>query len=324
MIIKNNILTGDIFDKIKEIPANYVDAVVTDPPYFLDKLDEKWSLKKVNNNKNLQTVKSLPAGMKFDKEQGKKFYNFYIKVSKEIFRVLKPGGYFMSFSSPRLYHRMACAMDDAGFEVRDSFIWLYTQNQPKAMSINHFINRQQFSEIEKQKLMKRLEGWKTPQLKSCFEPIALCQKPTDGTFLENTLKWDISLLNTNVKTGQNMFPANVVSTDKIDVNIDKLFLVGKPSKKEKGDFNNHKTVKPLELMEHLISLYAMNKNAIILDPFAGSGTTLLAAHNLGLNYIGIELNKDYVKIIKKRLKKRRKEFIPTDSVSKQQTFMSLK
>ncbi|MFQ5453937.1 MAG: DNA methyltransferase, partial [Candidatus Zixiibacteriota bacterium] len=98
----------------------------------------------------------------------------------------------------------------------------------------------------------------------------------------------------------------------------------KPSKKEKGDFNNHKTVKPLELMEHLISLYAMNKNAIILDPFAGSGTTLLAAHNLGLNYIGIELNKDYVKIIKKRLKKRRKEFIPTDSVSKQQTFMSLK
>ena len=70
-----------------------------------------------------------------------------LKISKEIFRILKPGGFFFSFASPRLYHRMTCAIDDAGFEIRDSFIWLYTQNQPKAMSLNHFVKRLDISEI---------------------------------------------------------------------------------------------------------------------------------------------------------------------------------
>ena len=79
--------------------------------------------------------------MKFDKEQGKKFYDWYYKIAKEILRVLKPGGFFFSFSSPRLYHRMVSAIDDAGFLIRDCFIWLYTQNQPKAMSLNHFIDK---------------------------------------------------------------------------------------------------------------------------------------------------------------------------------------
>ena len=103
----NKIICADALTVLDKIAESSIDIVLTDPPYFLDKLDNNWDHKVVSNIKNRQTVKSLPAGMKFDREQGVRFYNWYLEVSKEIFRVLKPGGFFFSFSSPRLYHRMA-------------------------------------------------------------------------------------------------------------------------------------------------------------------------------------------------------------------------
>ncbi len=303
----NRIILGDALKVLSIIKDNSIDIVLTDPPYFLDKLDNNWEYKKVENTKNQYAIKSLPAGMKFDKKQGQKFYKWYLEISQQIYRVLKPGGFFFSFSSPRLYHRMASAVDDAGLEIRDCFLWLYTQNQAKAMSVNHFIDKMEISEKEKNKLKKKFAGWKTPQLKSCFEPIVMSQKPADGTYLNNIIKNDIGLINTNIKVGDNMFPANVLTIDNISEIIDKTFLVGKPTKKEKGDFNNHKTVKPLEICEHIIKLTAFHKKAVILDPFVGSGTTAVAAKKLGLNYIGIDINPKYVKLAKKRLKALDKE-----------------
>src|SRR3989338_9387446 len=177
----NKIICADSLTVLNKMEENSIDIVLTDPPYFLDKLDNHWDHKVVSNTKNRQIVKSLPAGMKFDREQGVRFYNWYLEVSKEIFRVLKPGGFFFSFSSPRLYHRMASAVDDAGFEVRDMFLWLYTQNQLKAMGLEHFIDKLKVSFAEKDALKEELRGWKTPQVKSRFEPIVMAQKPTDGT-----------------------------------------------------------------------------------------------------------------------------------------------
>ncbi|MBA3047441.1 site-specific DNA-methyltransferase [Patescibacteria group bacterium] len=297
----NKIILGDSLEILKNIENSSIDVVLTDPPYFLDKLDNNWQYDNVNNKKNQQVIKSLPSGMKFDREQGKKFYNWYFKISKEILRVLKPGGFFFSFSSPRLYHRMASAVDDAGMEIRDCFLWLYTQNQAKAMSLNHFIDKLNINNEKKEKLKSKFQGWKTPQLKSCFEPIVMAQKPTDGTFLNNMIKNSIGLLNTEVKVGDNMFPANILTVENINEIIDKAFLIKKPSKEEKSDFNSHKTVKPLELCEHLIKLTAFYKDAVVLDPFVGSGTTALAAKKLGLHYIGVDINPEYVDIALKRL-----------------------
>ncbi|MFC1613471.1 DNA methyltransferase, partial [Patescibacteria group bacterium] len=192
-------------------------------------------------------------------------------------------------------------VDDAGLEIRDCFLWLYTQNQAKAMSINHFIEKMDITEKEKEKLKTKFDGWKTPQVKSCFEPIVMAQKPTDGTFLNNMIEHEVGLMNTNIRIGDNMFPANVFTVDNINEIIDKAFLIGKPTKREKGDFNNHKTVKPLEICEHLIKLTAFYKDAVVLDPFIGSGTTALATKRLGLNYIGIDVNPEYVEISKQRL-----------------------
>ena len=298
----NKIICADTLELFSQIESNSIDVVLTDPPYFLDKLDNNWNYEEVSNKSNQYTIKSLPAGMKFDREQGKKFYAWYLKISSEIFRILKPGGFFFSFSSPRLYHRMASAIDDAGFEIRDAFMWLYTQNQAKAMSVDHFINKMNTDEKTKEKIKEKLNGWKTPQIKTCFEPIAMAQKPTDQTYLNNMLKHEVGMFNTNVKIGDNMYPANVFTVDSINELIDKTFLLPKPTKKEKGEYNDHKTVKPLAICEYLIKLSAFADDAVILDPFVGSGTTAVAAKKLGKNYIGIDANEKYVKISERRLK----------------------
>lgn len=299
----NKIILGDAIKLLNELENDSVDIVLTDPPYFLDKLDNEWSQQKVSRRlKSQLVVKSLPAGMKFDREKGKRFYQWYCTVATELFRVLKPGGFFFSFSSPRLYHRMASAVDDAGFEIRDMFLWLYTQNQMKAMGLDHFIDKLNIPRQEKESLKDYLDGWKTPQVKSCFEPIVMAQKPTEGTYLSNMRKHQVGLVNTNVRIGGGMFPANVSSVDRIHELLDRAFLLPKPSQEERGSENIHETVKPLALCQYLIALTAFAEDAVVLDPFVGSGTTAVAAQQLGKDFIGFDINKLYVGIARQRVK----------------------
>jgi site-specific DNA-methyltransferase (adenine-specific) len=297
----DQIVCGDALEILPRLPANSVDLVLTDPPYFLDKLDNEWTPERAARRfYKSQAVFHLPPGMKFDPSQGRRMYEWYLEVSRELLRVLKPGGFFFSFSSPRLFHRMACAVEDAGFHIRDTFLWLYTQSQPKAMGVAHFIERMPLSEDTKRLLKEQLSGWKTPQVKSCYEPIIVAQKPYEGTFLENMLQYGVGLFHTEVRIGQNMFPANVLLVEGIEETLDKYFLVPKPSVEERGAFNQHPAVKPLALCEYLIQL-AAPAGAVVLDPFLGSGTTALAARNLKRRYIGIEINPEYVAIARQRL-----------------------
>ncbi len=150
-------------------------------------------------------------------------------------------------------------------------------------------------------MKEKLDGWKTPQIKSCFEPIMMAQKECEGTFLNNMLKYGVGLLNTSVKVGEGMFPSNVVATEEGDDFLNKYFLLPKPAKEEKGDFNTHKTVKPLAICEYIIKLTTSSKTATVLDPFVGSGTTAVAAKRLSRRYIGIDSNREYVAIAAKRL-----------------------
>lgn len=300
----DQIVCGDALEILPRLPAHSVDLVLTDPPYFLDKLDNEWTPERAARRfYKSQAVFHLPPGMKFDPSQGRRMYEWYLEVSRELLRVLKPGGFFFSFSSPRLLHRMACAVEDAGFHIRDTFLWLYTQNQPKAMGVAHFIERMPLSEQAKQSLKEQLSGWKTPQVKSCYEPIIVAQKPYEGTFLENMLQHGVGLFHTEVRIGQNMFPANVLLVEGIEETLDKYFLVPKPSVDERGAFNQHPSVKPLALCEYLIQL-TVPEGAVVLDPFLGSGTTALAARNLKRRYIGVEINPEYVDIACKRVQNR--------------------
>ncbi|MCS7224845.1 MAG: site-specific DNA-methyltransferase [Armatimonadetes bacterium] len=297
----DRLICGDARVVLQEMPSDFVDLVLTDPPYFFDKLDDEWDLRKVNKRLPSQKVVThLPPGMKFDPAQGRRFEMWYLAVAKEIFRVLKPGGFFFSFSGPRTYHRMAVAVENAGFWIRDCFIWLYVQNQPKAMGLDHFVERLDVSDDTKSAVMQMLQGWKTPQVKSCFEPILVAQKPYEGTFLENMMKHRVGLFDMRNRVGANMCPANVLTVEPINPYLDKYFLVPKPSISEKGQFNDHPSVKPLSLCQHLIRLSTF-PDAIVLDPFVGSGTTAVAALACGRHFIGIDINPRYIEIARRRI-----------------------
>jgi site-specific DNA-methyltransferase (adenine-specific) len=297
------IINNDCILELENLLDNSIDLVLTDPPYFIDKLDNKWSSDDINNDTKNSHIKHLPKGMKFDKKQVKNLYDYYLELSRILFRKMKPGAYFLSFSSPRLYHAIAMSCDIAGFEIRDMINWTYTQSMPKGMSISHVIDKMKINEEEKQSLKEEYKDYKTPQIRSCFEPICVAMKPIGKlTFIQNELKFKTGLLDFSQKVGidNDRVPANIITTEEYNESYDKNFLVSKPGKAEKGEDNTHITVKPIALMEHLVKLFS-KKNALVVDPFLGSGTTALACKNTDRNCIGIELNKEYYDICLKRL-----------------------
>lgn len=276
---------GNCLDVFGDIPNQSVHLIVTDPPYFIDGMDKDWDVQKLIKKKSqASVVGGLPIGMKFDKKQGIELQKFFSKVSEHAIRVLRPGGFFLVFSSPRLSHRMAVAMEDAGFEIRDMYVWHYKKAQAKAFSMNHFVNKMKISESKKNSIIRKLGGRKTAQLRPQFEPIIVAQKPKEGTHVANWLKWETGLIDTE----NTRINGHIPST---------LLEVEKPARET---YNSHLTVKPVKLIEVLIKLFSKEEQ-IVLDPFVGSGTALLAARNTNRRGIGIEINRDYIDIAKKRL-----------------------
>jgi site-specific DNA-methyltransferase (adenine-specific) len=292
------ILNNDCLIELEKLPDNSIDCVITDPPYFIDKLDNKWSSDEVKNDVKNSHITHLPKGMKFDKSQVKNLYDYYLKLSQLLFKKMKPGAFFLSFSSPRLYHAIAMSCEIAGFEIRDMINWTYTQSMPKGMSVSHVIDKMNISEEAKADLTEEYKCFKTPQIRSCFEPICVAMKPIGkSTFIQNELNFKTGLLDFSQKVGINndRVPANVITTEEINESYDKNFMVSKPTKSEKGEHNTHITVKPLALIEHLVKLFS-KENALVVDPFLGSGTTALACKKTNRRCIGIELNAEYYEI----------------------------
>ena len=212
------IIHNDCLVYLKTLASNSVDCIITDPPYFIDKLDNKWSAKEINEDKKNSHIKHLPKGMKFDKKQIKHLYDYYLELSEILFDKLKPGGYFLSFSSPRLYHAIAMACDIAGFEIRDMIAWVYGSGFPKSHNIGKAVDKLQGNEREvtgqdksgskrncmagdfeggKYDLTKGnspYEGWGTA-LKPALEPITVARKPFKGTVANNVLKWGTGGIN---------------------------------------------------------------------------------------------------------------------------------
>ena len=299
----NKVTLGECINIMKKMPPNSVDMVCTDPPYFLDGLGDDWNKANLDNKGCSSVIANLPRGMKFHRNQSIKFHEFYSKVATELFRVLKPGGAFLSFSSPRLYHSMAWAMEGAGFEIRDMLGWIYTQSQVKAFAQNHIIDKDPTKTAEQKTQLKELcKDWKTPQLKPAIEPICFAVKPIEGRYIDNFEKYGVGLMNTSdeTKVGQGYFPSNIIVNEDVGQDLDKVFLVPKPKKAEKGSYNTHLSVKPVSLINHLIKLFT-KEDAIILDPFMGSGTTAVACVQSKRRYIGFDINNEYINITEKRI-----------------------
>lgn len=268
-----------------------VHLVVTDPPYFIDGMGENWNTANLNKLKDrAKTVGGLPVGMKFCPDQGRKLQMFMEPISREIFRVLKPGGFFISFSQARLVHRMAVAIEDQGFEIRDMLSWAHA-GQPKAQKQEHHVRKRvrsgKLSVAEGETIIQSMAGRKTPQLGPCIEPMVLGMKPIHGTFVDNWMKHETGLIDTSHSLDEK-FPTN-------------LMAVKRPGLAEKGSFNTHLTVKPVRLIEHLINIFS-KPGQVVLDPFMGSGSHGVAALRTGRNFIGFEPVEEYFGISDRRLR----------------------
>jgi hypothetical protein len=101
---------GDCVAAMQAMPDNSVDSIVTDPPYELGFMGKAWDASGIANN---------------------------VEMWREALRVLKPGGHLLAFSGSRTYHRMTCAIEDAGFEVRDQIMWVYSSGFPKSHNMDN-------------------------------------------------------------------------------------------------------------------------------------------------------------------------------------------
>jgi site-specific DNA-methyltransferase (adenine-specific) len=99
---------GNMLDMLEVISSNSIDSIVTDPPYELNFMNKGWD----------------NIGISYKKQTWEKCYE-----------VLKPGGYLLAFGGSRTFHRIACAIEDAGFEIRDTIMWLYGSGFPKSMNV---------------------------------------------------------------------------------------------------------------------------------------------------------------------------------------------
>lgn len=264
---------ADCREGMRRIADDSIAMVLTDPPYFTDGMDDNWNHARLRGRCKNGVVGGLPAGMKFSTAQGRKLYDFLLPVAEEWRRVLKPGGFALCFSQPRLAHRTAAAIEDAGFEIRDMLAWRY-EGQAKAFSQEHFIRRRNLPEKTKREMIRALEGRKTPQLKPQMELIVLAQAPRNGTYADNWLRYRAGLIDTGAALIEpSRFPGTVI-----------------PAPKPRRRYG-HMTVKPVELLRHFIRIFcARGGREIVLDPFAGSGSTGVAAKIEGRGFAGFELD----------------------------------
>lgn len=201
------VVVGDCREVLAAMPSNSVDACVTDPPYELGFMGKKWDA----------------SGVAFDP-----------RTWAEVLRVLKPGAHLVAFGGTRTYHRMVCAIEDAGFEIRDSIHWLYGSGMPKSLDVGKALDKAAGAAREvvgSRKLTgsaamsckdkggtysagissagfekvvevtapatdaaKQWNGWGTG-LKPGHEPIVLARKPLVGTVAANVLQCGVGALN---------------------------------------------------------------------------------------------------------------------------------
>lgn len=338
---------GDCLAIMPTIADNSVDAVICDPPYHLTSIVERFKSGTAAKDATFSRMSKGFMGKEWDGGD----IAFRPETWCHVLRILKPGGHLLAFSHARTYHRMACAIEDAGFEIRDMIEWIYGSGFPKSHDQG--------------------DGRGTA-LKPAHEPICMARKPLAGTVQltldlfgtgainidacrihgedagprtytsKRTLPgaqqnatgdrhFDDVLYVGTTKAGR--FPANLIhdgSDEVVDIfpreagararvrgtepsavtantygefervegvfhndtgSAARFFYCAKATAEDRAG-SKHPTVKPIKLMRYLVRMVTP-RNGLVLDPFAGSGTTLMAARLEGFASVGIEQDAQY-------------------------------
>lgn len=293
----NEVLVGDCREVMKTLPENYVSACITDPPYNYEFIGHKWDnseiqrrIERVNAKENKTLVKNIPYGSglaggvrnekwyKRNRDNILDYEKWCFEWGEQLFRICKPGATVLVFNSTRTVAHVQVALESAGFYARDILVYKRSSGIPKGVNIKQQLEKNGYEKPE------RWDGWHSC-LRNEWEAICVLQKPLVNNYMETLLNYGTGLFYT--KDGFGGFQSNILEGIQRDKN---------------EEFNVHCTVKPLALMRKLVEIFVPRlEDSILIDPFAGSGTTLVAAKEFGINYIGIEIVPEYIEIINKRL-----------------------
>lgn len=479
---------------LQSFDAESFTACVTDPPYHLTSMSRPRPDLAGKDNQFARRQAQLPSAGFMGKGWDGGDVALRPETWAEVLRVLKPGAHLLAFGGTRTYHRICCAIEDAGFEIRDCIMWVYGSGFPKSLNVSKEMDKRRFGSgqaaefklalseavrssgktrnqineecgftmrfdvpYEKdpgcwgsslpsaeqydvivrvlgmssigEAAIETLRNWPRTRLeklyqvigyeersnppsgivgvgretttiqreitapgtteaklwegygtalKPSYEPIIIARKPLDGTVANNCLTHGCGALNIDecrVPTGEaslvrpsvrrddnqvygsglgmgtqvepkGRWPANLIHDGSEEVlagfpdapgqmaasiedgadqdnqvygamkrggphheprlelskSAARFFYCAKASKSDRGDGNTHPTVKPQELMNFLVRLVKMPERNLILDPFAGSGSTLLACYNEFVEAVGIDLELDHLEIMERRAK----------------------
>ena len=315
---------GDCIEQMKKLEDKSIDLILCDPPYHLTSIVKRFGKKGCapastkNNDGSFSRLSKGFMGKEWDGLDENGGIAFNVDMWREAHKVLKDDGYLMAFSGTRTYHRMAKAIEEAGFEIVTITDYTYGSGFPKALAIDKALDKLLGAE-------RKVVGQKTTntvRAENCV--FGTDRKGGKGVGLKDSYNItapssDIAKQFTGYKT--QIKPSHepiVIAKKKSNTNnIDFLPFIycAKASKKERnGDIygnvieglNNHPTVKSLKIMKECAKQVIKDKDITILDMFAGSGSTGVAIEQLnietGSNHktILIERESEYIEIIKKR------------------------
>lgn len=286
------VFCGDSISLLEDIADNSINAVITDPPYNV----------------------SMAGWDSF--ETNAEYGDWCHSWAAQCFRILKPGGAFMSFSAARTYHWLAVGAEKSGLETRDMIEWIYWASFAKGKNLKpghepiYYGVKQPLSDIT-----FNLDDCRIPmnrKQQNALEAAVLANQPTKPRAdiwskpNDNVGKKYNSVVGkkengwkhtTNPPHPGGRVPYNVITDYSLDMATN---FVDFKKPRGKDSIPDHPTQKPVVLMEWLIKLVT-NPGDIILDPFAGTGTTGVAARNLGRHSILFDREQQYVDLIEKRI-----------------------
>lgn len=292
---KNLIYNGDCISILSNLKADSIACCITDPPYNYEFIGQNWDddeikrrTTRVKDSKTI--VKNIPYGSGLsggvrnkrwyekNHQNDLKYMEWCEQWGKELYKVCKSGSPVAIFNSNRSIAHVQIAMEKCGFYTRDILVFKRNSGIPRGLNLSGKLEKMGHSDSQK------WEGWHSA-FRNEWEAILLVQKPLLNNYWETLQNTGVGVFKTINPDGS--FQSNIFEN----------------YTKQKNEKFEHCTVKPIELIKKLIdTLVPPSENNIILDPFAGSGTTLVAAKELGFSYIGIEIEKNYISIIENRLK----------------------
>ncbi|MYI72401.1 MAG: site-specific DNA-methyltransferase [Synechococcus sp. SB0673_bin_10] len=287
------IIQGNALELIRAVPSESVHLILSDIPYGIG--TDHWDV--LHHHTNSAYLGHSPAqraaGAVFqrrrkpingwsaaDRRVPKDYGQWCASWASQWYRVLKPGASALVFAGRRLAHRCACALEEADFCVKDSLAWLRGKAPHRAQRLSLIYDRRGQQEASVQ-----WQGWRVGNLRPTYEPILWFIKPyrLGATIADNVLQHGVGAYCQDGFLSYTNTPDNVLQ-------------VSLPT----AEAGLHPTRKLLRLLPALIAL-TVCEGQLVLDPFAGSGSTLVAAQSLARRHLGFEAQAEYVAICRRRL-----------------------